>query len=63
MLQNMPGNTNVYMIIQAITPDGYFQYTGQVSDKGYLTLQYCHDIIIKFTRLHPEWEFIYTGCL
>ena len=61
MLQDIPINTN--LVIQAVTSDGYFQLIHQVSDQGYLTLTYCYALINRFTSLHPNWEFIYTGCL
>ena len=52
----------VILIIQAVTDHGYYQRIDQVSDKGYLTVMYCYDLIHKFTSLNPTWEFIYTGC-
>ena len=62
MLMSAP-DYPVMLVIQAVTNNGfYYQKIHEMSDRGFLTVTYCYDIIIKFVIKHPDWHFVYTGC-
>jgi hypothetical protein len=57
-----PNPEVVMMVIQAMTPNGYFQHVHQMADRGYLTVTNCYSILDVFKQVHPDWYFVYTGC-
>jgi hypothetical protein len=58
-----PDVETVMLVIQAIAPQGHFQAIHAMPDHGYMTVTHCYGVIEKFINMHPDWYFVYVGCI